>query len=91
MNKFYYLISFLLISLSSYAQHNNINLNGFNKFYYPNGQLSSEGVLLNGQPDGYWVSYYPTGVKKSEGNRKNSNSGRRNTKNWRYRNIEIDK
>lgn len=45
--------------------------NGYNKFYYPNGSLQSEGYLKDGKPEGYWKNYYPTGVLKSEGNRKN--------------------
>ena len=48
-----------------------ININGFNKLYYPNGKVSSEGYMRNGQPDGYWKTYFPTGIIKSEGNRKN--------------------
>jgi antitoxin component YwqK of YwqJK toxin-antitoxin module len=44
---------------------------GFTKFYYPNGQISSEGNMRNGQPDGYWKTYYVTGVLKSEGLRRN--------------------
>ncbi|MBL4592730.1 MAG: hypothetical protein JKX68_02820 [Flavobacteriales bacterium] len=43
---------------------------GFKKFYYENGQVSSEGTIKNGLPEGYWISYYPTGLIKSEGNRK---------------------
>lgn len=46
------------------------NPNGYNKFFYPNGKVSSEGYMRNGQPDGYWKTYFPTGVLKSEGNRK---------------------
>ncbi len=45
--------------------------NGFTKFYYPNGKVSSEGTMQNGKPEGYWKTYYVTGVLKSEGNRKN--------------------
>jgi uncharacterized protein len=45
--------------------------NGFVKFYYPNGQVSSEGTMNNGKPDGYWKTYYVTGVIKSEGLRTN--------------------
>lgn len=47
------------------------NPNGYNVFYYPNGQKSSEGVLENGQPEGWWKSYNEQGVLVSEGNRKN--------------------
>jgi antitoxin component YwqK of YwqJK toxin-antitoxin module len=49
----------------------NINPNGYNKFYYDNGVLSSEGTMRDGKPDGYWKTYSPNGKLKSEGNRKN--------------------
>jgi antitoxin component YwqK of YwqJK toxin-antitoxin module len=45
--------------------------NGFVKIYYPNGKISSEGMMVNGKPDGFWKTYYVNGVVKSEGNRKN--------------------
>ena len=38
-------------------------------FYYPNGNVSSEGTLRNGKPDGYWKTYFENGQLKSEGNR----------------------
>lgn len=41
------------------------------KFYYPNGVVSSEGTMVNGQPDGYWKTFYEDGGLKTEGNRKN--------------------
>lgn len=44
---------------------------GYTKFYYPNGQVSSEGIIRDGKPDGYWKTYYTTGVLKSEGLRTN--------------------
>ncbi len=50
---------------------NQVKPNEYNIFYYPNGQISSEGMMRNGQPDGYWKTYYTTGVMKSEGNRVN--------------------
>lgn len=40
-------------------------------FYYLNGQVSSEGSLIDGKPDGYWKTYYENGLIKSEGNRLN--------------------
>lgn len=43
----------------------------FVKYEFDNGQISSEGYLRNGNPDGYWKSYYRTGHLKSEGNREN--------------------
>ncbi|MDR0368417.1 MAG: hypothetical protein LBH82_04675, partial [Bacteroidales bacterium] len=42
----------------------------YTKYYYPDGVLSSEGWMRNGQPDGYWKSYYPDGIIRTEGNRK---------------------
>ena len=62
-----------LLYLNGFSQQikNKINPNGYNIFYYPNGQVSSEGTMLNGKPDGYWKNYYETGILKSEGNRKN--------------------
>ena len=49
----------------------NANPYGYNKFYYENGKLSSEGTMRDGKPDGYWKTYSETGTIKSEGNRKN--------------------
>lgn len=40
------------------------------KFFYPNGRVSSEGIMRNGKPDGYWKTYYDDGGLKSEGNRR---------------------
>ncbi len=40
------------------------------KYTFENGQVSSEGTLRDGKPDGYWKSYYRNGNIKSEGNRK---------------------
>ncbi len=50
---------------------NPVNPNGYNVFYYDNGNKSSEGRMTNGKPEGYWKNYYETGVLKNEGNRKN--------------------
>jgi len=43
---------------------------GYKKFYFDNGNISSEGLIKNGKPNGYWYAYYPSGIIKSEGNRK---------------------
>ncbi len=40
-------------------------------YYYPNGQISSEGFLKNNLPVGLWKAYYPDGVLKSCGLRTN--------------------
>lgn len=47
------------------------NADGFVQFFYPNDQVSSEGMMRDGKPDGYWKTYYVTGVIKSEGKRTN--------------------
>jgi len=60
---------FCIISIVLSAQ-DDIDPNGFNRFYYENGQVSSEGYMRNGEPDGYWKTYYEDGTIKSEGNRK---------------------
>ncbi len=44
---------------------------GYHVFKYPNGNISSEGFIKDGKPEGYWKSYYVTGVTKSEGKRSN--------------------
>ena len=44
---------------------------GYVVFHYPSGVKSSEGTLVNGQPDGWWRSYDEEGNLVSEGNRKN--------------------
>ena len=49
----------------------NVNDSGFVQYFYPNKQVSSEGVMRNNKPDGYWRTYYVTGVIKSEGKRTN--------------------
>lgn len=41
------------------------------RFTYENGNVSSEGYMLNGKPESYWKTYYEDGVLKSEGNRLN--------------------
>lgn len=38
-------------------------------FYHENGNPSSEGMMVDGKPNGYWKTYYPDGTLKSEGKR----------------------
>ncbi len=64
-------ISFLLICNYVSAQENSSGSDGYQIFKYPNGTVSSEGLIKNGKPEGFWKSYYVTGVKKSEGKRTN--------------------
>jgi len=68
----YFLIPLYLIPFISFAQpQQNVNPNGYNKFYYENGKISSEGFMKDGKPDGYWKTYSVNGKIKSEGNRNN--------------------
>ena len=75
LNKIKYLLLpvFLgVLAVNGIAQNQqNVNPDGYNKFYYENGILSSEGTMRNGKPDGYWKTYSRNGKIKSEGNRKN--------------------
>jgi len=74
MNKIYSFFLTIIIGLLPVlltAQANKVIPNGYNKFYYGNGQISSEGLMRNAKPDGYWKTYYVNGKMKSEGLRKN--------------------
>jgi antitoxin component YwqK of YwqJK toxin-antitoxin module len=42
----------------------------FTQFKHRNGEISSEGYLRNGKPDGYWKTFNEQGQLVSEGNRK---------------------
>ena len=42
----------------------------FMKYYYPSGELSSEGFFINNLPAGNWTNYYKNGQVKSSGFRK---------------------
>jgi len=37
------------------------------EYYYSTGEISSKGIIKNGQPWGAWRNYYPSGIVKSEG------------------------
>jgi len=64
-----FLVMLAVIPVVLYSQQGGQLQDGFQQFRYPNGNLSSEGNIRNGKPDGYWKSYYVTGVLKSEGKR----------------------
>lgn len=68
---FIFLLSGFLFAASDLAGQNEIDPNGYNVFYYENGNKSSEGTMVDGKPDGYWKTYYENGILKSEGNREN--------------------
>jgi antitoxin component YwqK of YwqJK toxin-antitoxin module len=67
-----WLAGFMMLTDAGAQTVNQIDPNGYNKIYYPNGVVSSEGPMKDGKPDGYWKTYYVTGVLKSEGNRRNN-------------------
>jgi antitoxin component YwqK of YwqJK toxin-antitoxin module len=68
--KIIHFVVFIFINtIGLFAQVNNPN--GYNKFYYDNGALSSEGTMKDGKPEGYWKNYHKNGKLKIEGNRKN--------------------
>ncbi|MCX6285390.1 MAG: toxin-antitoxin system YwqK family antitoxin [Bacteroidetes bacterium] len=62
---------FIVLVFPAMAQKNDtVMKDGYRKFSYPDGKLSTEGLIREGKPDGYWKSYYENGKMKSEGNRK---------------------
>jgi antitoxin component YwqK of YwqJK toxin-antitoxin module len=63
-------VVFAIFNFCCFVVNSQTNQNGYNKFYYDNGALSSEGNMKDGKPDGYWKNYYKNGKVKTEGNRK---------------------
>lgn len=61
---------FSLLPLFASSQEVNRQSKFYKAYYYENGSISSEGQLIDGKPDGYWITYYPNELRKSEGNRK---------------------
>ncbi len=64
------LLCYLVIGLPLFGQGVKTE-HKFVQFLYPNGQVSSEGTMMDEKPDGYWRTYFVTGVIKSEGKRTN--------------------
>jgi uncharacterized protein len=62
---------FILVFIICAGQESSTVKDGYQIFRYPNGTISSEGMMKNGKPEGFWKSFYVTGVKKSEGRRTN--------------------
>jgi len=71
MKRISILIVLALICKITLSQESNALTDGYKVFKYPNGTISSEGLIKNGKPEGFWKSYYVTGIKKSEGKRTN--------------------
>jgi antitoxin component YwqK of YwqJK toxin-antitoxin module len=70
MKHFFVVFLFLFSVLLEAQTKTELNSDGPNKYFYPNGKVSSEGMIREGKPDGYWKTFYETGKLKSEGNRK---------------------
>ncbi len=68
-SKFKIIVFFICCNVVLFSQ--TTNKNGYNKFYYDNGAISSEGNMVDGKPEGYWKNYHKNGKIKIEGNRKN--------------------
>lgn len=66
-----YLIITLLVFFCNESFSQQKDGDGFTRFYYQSGNLSSEGFIENGKANGYWKNYYENGTLKSEGNRVN--------------------
>lgn len=71
MKRLVILLGVILICRSGISQEGSNLADGYHVFKYPNGAVSSEGLIRNGKPEGFWKSYYVTGVIKSEGKRTN--------------------
>jgi len=69
--KYCCLFLFIAICCGPFIGRAQVTQDGYTKFKYPNGKVSSEGMIRDGKPDGYWKSYYEDGKIKTEGNRKN--------------------
>lgn len=63
------ILCWLIMVVPLFIQAQPVGEDGPTKYYYPNGQVSSEGTLVNGKPEGWWKTYYETGVLRSQGNR----------------------
>ena len=62
---------FILLVLTPLLVGQQLEEARFVQYYYPNGQVSSEGTMRDEKPDGFWKTYYVTGVIKSQGKRTN--------------------
>ncbi|MEZ5172931.1 MAG: hypothetical protein R2850_05370 [Bacteroidia bacterium] len=52
----------LIFTFGGYAQNDSLVT-----YKFPNGNISGEGYLKNGLPEGLWKNYFPSGKIKSEG------------------------
>lgn len=61
------LLLFLIVLNNFGSFEQTVDPDGYNKFYYPDGALASEGMFKSGKPDGIWKTYYADGTLKSIG------------------------
>jgi antitoxin component YwqK of YwqJK toxin-antitoxin module len=79
--KIYLFFIIILVFSNSFGQIKN-----YEKNYFENGKIESEGWVLDNQKVDYWFFYYENGNKKEEGHYANN----KKTKWWRfYDNNEI--
>ena len=64
------LVGILFLIIGICRGQDTASLNGYRVLFHPNGIMSGEGYLKNGEPDGWWKSYNDQGTLISEGNRK---------------------
>lgn len=69
MKRLLFIPLLILLINSTLLSQNDTVPEGFTRFYYGNGQVSSEGIMRDGKPDGQWTTYYPNGQIKSIGKR----------------------
>ena len=69
MKKILLLFFFSQLVLFCFSQ-DTVSGNEYTILKHDNGVISSEGIMRNGLPDGYWKSYNKKGILISEGNRK---------------------
>ena len=69
-NKILFFIFVILYTNITFSQVST-NEKKYQKYYYKNGNISSEGYMLNNVPDGIWKTYYENSKLKSVGKRTN--------------------
>jgi len=65
------ILGLMSVMLAGVLMSQDMLQDGYNRFYYGNGQISSEGMIRDGKPDGKWISYHVNGQVKSVGIRRN--------------------
>lgn len=74
LKKIYCYLLFGFWGILVFGQNEEIDPNGYNVFYYENGEVASEGYFQDGLPHGVWKSYYPSGTLKSIGKKDHGQS-----------------